>query len=196
MDTGEVYREYLALKAHFSTPKYDYFKYGGKIRGGDVSKRRDKHFFFKLSRALNDKQIIDYFVANILNDNVWIGNMSKESMNNWRGIMNRLPEILEQDIKYLRKIDPDVQSVFKLQKPHPELFQFLLGGFIRIETVVILNRYIKFIEAYNEAMKDDVLWTTWSQKIHKYTPFVYHEMKDYTDIDFGKLLKKLLLNKS
>ena len=33
----ETYRTYLSMKSHFTNPKFDFFKYGGKSRATTVS---------------------------------------------------------------------------------------------------------------------------------------------------------------
>jgi hypothetical protein len=49
MSAFEVYKDYLALKNHFSNKNYDYFKYKGKVRTSidSFNKRKDKIFFEK-----------------------------------------------------------------------------------------------------------------------------------------------------
>ena len=49
----ECYKEYLAIKRHFTSPSYDYFKYEGRIRTSKVtfSKRKDNFLFMMLSIA-------------------------------------------------------------------------------------------------------------------------------------------------
>ena len=82
MEPFQVFCEYLALKSHFSNPKYDYFKYNKKVRASLESyhKRRDRYFFEKTSRKYKDKEIVDFFVSNFIasdtSNNIWIGKLS------------------------------------------------------------------------------------------------------------------------
>ena len=48
----ETYQTYLSVKNHFSNPKYDYFKYGGRSRAkiAAFNKRKDKYWLEKTSR--------------------------------------------------------------------------------------------------------------------------------------------------
>ena len=71
MSAYECYREYLALKQHFTKPGYDYHKFNGKLRVSPASyeKRRDKLYFQKLSRHEDPRGLI---VSNMLRDpKVW-----------------------------------------------------------------------------------------------------------------------------
>lgn len=190
MDTGRVYNEYCALKAHFGT-SYDYFKYQGRIRSGDLNKRNDKHMFFRLSRSLNDQQIKDFFLANILNDQVWIGNMSNDITLEWKKKMVRLPEIFERD---LLQIKPIIGEKVK-NGQHPKLFQMLLANEIALESFILLDKYCKFIQHYDTLMDGDVVWESWSKRIRKYQPFFFEALaRDYPNQDFKTLVKRTLLN--
>ena len=75
----DTYKTYLALKNHFTKDSYDYHKYQGKSRASLQSfyKRKDRYWFEKLSRQKEDKEVIDFFVANFVSctdpQTVWIG---------------------------------------------------------------------------------------------------------------------------
>ena len=74
----DVYKTYLAVKLHFTTDTYDYYKYGGKVNTklDTFTKRKDRYFFHKLSTRYAETDILDFFVANFLSDSKrWIGNL-------------------------------------------------------------------------------------------------------------------------
>ena len=73
----DVFKTYLAVKNHFTTD-YDYNKYGGRVTAKleSFTKRPDRYFFHKLSKRYNERDILDFFVANFAVDgNKWIGNV-------------------------------------------------------------------------------------------------------------------------
>src|SRR6056300_1108433 len=73
-DAFNIYVYYLALKRHF-TSNYDFFKYNGKVKANAMSfeNRKDKFFFYKLSKKKEAKDII---LANMLaNPNAWAGEL-------------------------------------------------------------------------------------------------------------------------
>ena len=74
----DVYKTYLAVKLHFTSDTYDYYKYGGKVNAklDTFTKRKDRYFFHKLSTKYAEADILDFFVANFLADSKrWIGNL-------------------------------------------------------------------------------------------------------------------------
>lgn len=67
MNGFETYKMYVALKNHFTSATYDYFRYSGKTRASlkTYDTRKDKYFFEKLGRKRNVEQFI---LANIIAD--------------------------------------------------------------------------------------------------------------------------------
>jgi len=69
---------YNALKLHFSSPSYDYFKYHGTTNVSESSflNRKDKYSFYKLSRKYSLEEMKNFYIANLLeNDVKWIGDI-------------------------------------------------------------------------------------------------------------------------
>ena len=82
MDGFDVYKIYLAIKLHFTSESYDYFKHNGKTtaRLNTFTKRRDRYFFHKLSRSYSSGDCVNYFVAGFIDSNsVWIGDVVGKS---------------------------------------------------------------------------------------------------------------------
>jgi hypothetical protein len=67
----EAYTIFNSLKLHFTQESYDYFQYQGKTRSSieAFERRKDKYFFYKLSRKWIDKKEYELFlVANLIAD--------------------------------------------------------------------------------------------------------------------------------
>ena len=76
-DTGgyEAFAVFHALKLHF-TSKYDFVKYNGKCNIGKDAfmLRKDKFYFYKLSRKYKKEELFGYYISNILvNPKLWAG---------------------------------------------------------------------------------------------------------------------------
>ena len=83
----EVYRTYLALKNHFTKKNYDFVKYNGKVRANEKSfeQRLDRYFFKKLAVKYNDNEIIEYFIANFIEDpKGYIKSFSVDNYTKWK----------------------------------------------------------------------------------------------------------------
>ena len=87
MEPFEVYQKYLALRTHFKSDSYDYFRYHGKLKANrdKFETRKDKFHFYKLSKM---KHPVDFMVANMMvNPNFWSGDVNDEqshaTYNDW-----------------------------------------------------------------------------------------------------------------
>jgi hypothetical protein len=78
------YREYLALKNHFTKDSYDYFRYNKKVRATVQSfyKRKDRFWFERISRQKTDQEIVEFFVSNLIActdpSKLWIGEIMRD----------------------------------------------------------------------------------------------------------------------
>ncbi len=187
MTPFEAYTTYLALKQHFTTKNYDYFKYGGKIKANEKSfeLRKDKYFFYKLSKK---KEVDCYLIANFMDNRdgfAWIGNLinSKESESyyyNWKRKQESLSYVYKED---LSKMDHDIDDLIKITNgSRPELLQLYRYGDICIETLVILNKLINFIPYIDKHINDTLFWPELKIKLEKYTPFVNFDEKKFREI--------------
>ena len=190
----DVYVNYLALKSHFSSPKYDYFKYNKKVRASLTSfnKRKDRYFFEKTSRKYNDKEIVDFLVSNFVStDNtqaLWIGEIINSGERIYREWMKR-----QQSLTYLFKEQSEelfsetkLENVLDCSKGHPIILKRLLGGQISPETFIIYNKIFGFSEEYDKKLLDPV-WETVSLKIRKYSVFLNIDI-----FTFKKILRNII----
>ena len=190
----ETYRTYLSMKSHFTNPKFDFFKYGGKSRATMTSfnKRKDKYWFEKTSRKYSDQEVIDFLLANFVTtdnpQNLWIGEIINSGERNYSQWMKR-----KQSLTYLFKeqssellSQKDLKEVFDCSKGHPPLLKKYLGGEISLETLTILEKVFSFVKNFDEKLKDPV-WETVSMKIKKYIPFLNINVFHYK-----KILRELI----
>ena len=75
MTPFESFKLYLAVRSHFNTKSYDFFKYNGKVTAKVESyeTHKSKYVFYKLSKKDDP---LNYLVANLSHDpKMWIGDM-------------------------------------------------------------------------------------------------------------------------
>ena len=194
----ETYRTYLSMKSHFTNPKYDFFKYGGKSRATMTSfnKRKDKYWFEKTSRKYSDQQVLDFLLSNFViadnPQNLWIGEIINSGERNYADWMRR-----KQSLTYLFKeqsgkllSENELETVFDCSKGHPVILKKYLGGDISLETLTILEKVFSFVNKFDKKLTDPV-WETVSLKIKKYIPFININVYNYK-----KILKEVISNGS
>ena len=194
----ETYRTYLSMKSHFTNPKYDFFKYGGKSRATMTSfnKRKDKYWFEKTSRKYSDQQVLDFLLSNFVTadnpQNLWIGEIINSGERTYAEWMRRKQSMTyifkEQSEKLL--LESDLEKLFRCSKGHPIILKKYLGGEIDLETLIILEKVFSFVKDFDKKLTDPV-WETVSLKIKKYIPFININVFNYK-----KILKEVISNGS
>jgi hypothetical protein len=194
----DAYREYLALKNHFTKKSYDYHKYCGKSRATVQSfyKRKDRFWFEKVVRQKTDKEVVDFFVANFVScsdpQSLWIGEIMKEGetrYKEWQKKVQSLSYLFKEETQQLFS-QHKFEQVFDCSKSHPVLLKMFLSGKISLETMVIYDRIFLYGNNFDKKLKDPV-WESVSMKIKKYNPFLNIDV-----LKFRKILKEVILGDS
>ena len=185
----ETYQTYLSMKSHFTSKRYDFFKYGGKSRATMTSfnKRKDKYWFEKTSRKYSDQEITDFLLANFVTtnapQNLWIGeiiNSGERTYADWMRRQQSLTYLFKEQSKKLLS-EKELEEVFNCSKGHPPILKKYLGGEISLETLVIFEKIFSFGKKFNRKLKDPV-WETVSMKMKKYVPFLNINVFQYKKI--------------
>lgn len=188
MNEFEAYEKYVALKLHF-TSEYDYFRYNGKtsVTLKSFNERKDRFHFKRLSKKYDDPTIIDYFIANIVNNNQWIGNMDIATYSQWSSRIQSIEYLFINDAEKLLTNVTDFDIIFNCDKGnHPKLVKSYLGKKISLETLVIFEKILQYRKRFDKEIKEQIIWPKVSQLIKKYEPFI--------EADLGRC-KKLLIEK-
>jgi len=190
----ETYQTYLGMKSHFTNPKYDFIKYGGKSRATMTSfnKRKDKYWFEKTSRKYSDQEVVDFLLSNFVNatnpQNLWIGeiiNSGERTYAEWKMRQQSLTYMFKEQSENLLS-ENDLEKVFNCSKGHPLVLKKYLGGEISLETLSILEKIFSFQKNFDKKLKDPV-WETVSMKLKKYLPFL-----NINVFQFKKLLREIV----
>lgn len=195
MDGFQVYQTYLSLKLHFSKESYDFFRFNGKSKSKIESfeKRKDKYFFKKLSSKFDDNTIIEYFVSLFVNDRTfWIGNiLDKDSeliYKEWKRKTQSLFYVFEKDIDNLLINYNNFDEWFKIKYTYPPIIKEYLASNVNIETLVILNQILNYIDDIDKKIFDTLIWPDIKRKIIKYSPFLKIEITKYKDLIRKKII--------
>jgi hypothetical protein len=179
---------YNSLKLHFTSDSYDYFKYHGKtnVSSATFLKRKDKYTFYKLSRKYTVEELRDFYVANFLECDKWVGDMAKdgeEVYKKWQKIQQSLTYTFENDTMFLLA---DGNSPDTMLEVKPNSFPLLMGMVqmkqVALETLVILNDILKFFPMWDKKIDDDIIWPDFKLKCEKYTPFLHYDKNKFKEI--------------
>lgn len=184
MNGIECYQLYLTLKLHFSG-SYNFFKYQGKIKNVQdrFRRARGRFLFMKLAKRFRNKEeAMDFFVANLLKDpKVWVGDLlsdeAREVYLEWVKRKESITYFYTSDIENLFQTasDKDLSPKDLFVVPeggHPILLQMFLRGEIQLDTLVILDRVIKFLKVWKKELEGDPIWEEIKNKIEKVDGFI------------------------
>jgi hypothetical protein len=195
----EAFGLYQALKLHFTTDSYDYFKYNGKtsISVTSFENRKDKYHFYKLSRKYTNKEdLINFIVANLIEDEKsWVGVLLQEEAD----IIYRKRQKVIQSLSYTFENDCilifedcilNPNEVLKTDGDYPVLLTKALRKEIQIETLCILNQILGFIPMWSNKINDTIRWPEYRRKCIKYASFLPQDIVKYKLILRNKALLK------
>jgi hypothetical protein len=175
----EAYKLYVALKNHFNSDTYDYFRYGGKSRANvnSFEARHDKYFFNKLAKHKDTER---YILANIVEDNpnVWVGDLANEqtSEDNYKRWLKRQESLTYVFGNDLGQLDPTFNDNLVVDgSNHPLLLKLVIQKKVSIETLIILNDLCGFTRHWNNHIEEDIIWPMLYKKCKKYKPFLKYD---------------------
>jgi len=186
----EFYCAYHAVKLHFTTDSYDYFKYNGKTKANPLTfeKRNDIHMFHRLARTWDDEEVLPFLVSNFLSKNkCWtkdlLGNEATEIYTKWKKIYESLTYTFEQDVEAI--LDRGGINDMLASRPsgeYPKVFTMMQQNEITLETLVILNALTGCMANWDKWYAEDYIYTCVSNMIKKYTPFLHLDLPKFKNI--------------
>ena len=196
----DVFKTYLAVKNHF-TSDYDYGKYGGRVTAKleSFTKRPDRYFFHKLSKRYNERDILDFFVANFAVDsNKWVGNIinneGAENYTKFRKYKDNFDYHFRNDCVSIRNdlANRDIlfdDGFFVHNGQHPRVLRLHIQKRIHIQTTVILDSVLSFSKVWNKEINEKVVWPKIAHTLTKLKPFV-----TYNDTNVKLIMKDVFVN--
>jgi hypothetical protein len=183
----EAFGIYQALKLHFTTDSYDFFKYNGKTNVSVTAfeNRKDKYHFYKLSRKYTNKEdLINFIVANLVEDETaWVGNLlTEEADNNFRKrqkVIQSLSYTFENDCKDLFDDCKEPNELLSTNGDYPILLTKTLQKDIQIETLCLLNQILNFLPMWDKKITDTIRWPEYRRKLLKYASFLPKDSVKY-----------------
>jgi hypothetical protein len=184
MNSYEAYTLYLAIKLHFTSDSYDFYKHNAKVNStfNTFLKRNDRFFFHKLTTKYSKEEMLDYFVCNFFhNSKTWIGNLvradGETNYTKWKKFNQAFTYNFRNDCLLVRNIiDGDrisFDDVFRVSNgQHPRLLRLLLSEQIGVQTFIILDKILSFCKNWDKEIAETIIWPEKSFKITKLKPFV------------------------
>lgn len=184
MDGYKVWKLYMAVKLHFTTNKYNVFNNRGHVKGARETfySRNDRFIFEKLSQKFpSERDVIQYFVANFAygnNEVVYEPGEGERNLTTWTKRKESISQVFENDLHaillHLEKEKLDNRCLYDCTHGSiPELFKLYLGGYVTIETMVILEHFANYLA--NISLQLNLLLGEECRRIDKCKGFVKYD---------------------
>jgi hypothetical protein len=179
MTPFEAYKTYLAMRLHFTSPKYDIVKSKGAIKAneGSFMQKRERFTFAKVATKYTKEQFISLLAANFAAGDKYGGMYQLPQADTvykeWLGRTESLTYRYKQELAYLDEhcgadYSPEVLWISENDE-HPPLVRAYLAKQISLETLVIFNKLFQFtdkLEVTDPVVEEVVML------VKKYSPFV------------------------
>jgi|TARA_R110000796_G_scaffold4811_1_gene18265 hypothetical protein len=175
-DAYQTYVYYLAIKRHF-TSSYDFHKYNGKVNASvnSFETRKDKFFFYKLSKKTGAK---DFILANIVeNPNIWVGDILGEKGDavfmEWKKRQQSISYVFKSE---LGSLDEDFDSnLITTDGQHPKLLRLYNNRSVSKETLIIVDDLTNVFSYWNKKLVDKIIFPDILNTCSKYKPFLEYD---------------------
>lgn len=188
LDTFDAWKIYQAIKLHYQSRSYNYFKYHGKVKNdwNRFVKEKQKRIFTGLARKY--KSNYEYFIAVsfLKNPDIkWVGELYENEYQEW----------FYESVKYIetqpRQFSLDIQSIITIGKQNevtrfidmliptenklPPIVKLHKAGLTKIETSVTLNIILNWVDNICISI-DDPLWEYEKHRMTCFSPFIYPKL--------------------
>mgnify|MGYP003134445571 CR=1 FL=1 len=190
----DVYRMYLAMKQHFSNPKFDFFQYNGQVNAKEETyqQRNDFYFFETIARKYQKNEIQEFLLASFILSSdpskVWIGDIKRAGKDRWLAYQKQtqsMSYLVEQDlgtvVDYMETQGHSFNDLFASLGTHPTLLRLHIKGDVSLETLVVMDMVLGFMKEWDKKLIDP-LWENISFKIKKYKPFLCINTSKYREL--------------
>jgi hypothetical protein len=184
---------YIAVKNHFTQPKYDYFKYNGKVNvpRDTFQARRDRMIFEIMSKKVPSEDMLDLIVSNMIADNnyaiSYIHEEGKEKLREYQKIKQSLTYTFTNELENALIATGGIKKLFKPgSNGYPEIMNLHMQHVVSIQTLTILDYYIQFLSRYEAKLQGDFIWDKFLMKVRKFAPFI---LRDLDKKKFGDIIK-------
>ena len=196
----DCYRTYLAMKQHFTNPKFDFFEYNGKVKASEekYQERSDYYFFETMARKLSDQEVQEYLLASFISSSqpqkVWIGDIKRSGKDCWLAWQKQRQSeqyLVNQDldglVQCMETEGHSFNDLFETVGGHPPLLKLHIQRRVSLDTLIILDMVLGFMKKWDRDFHDP-LWEMTSFKVRKYRPFLSINKNKYI-----KLIKEKFL---
>ena len=183
MDEFDAYKMFVAIRNHFTTSSYDYFKYRGKtnVTYQSFIKRRDRFMFAKLARLPSAKLRV---AASFLEGCQWINEIV--GTQGYDALIKHQKYIESYSYHFREQLKCFDQPIGKLVQTNngqpPLLAALYFQKKIDIETLIIIDGFVDFVTQWSREYSADPLMEKLITDIANFRGFFTYDRNKIKDV--------------
>lgn len=184
MTPFEAFQMFSAIRLHFTSDSYDFFKYHGKVRVDEsrFETRNDKYFYSKLSRK-SETIDLEHFLASLFLEynKLWVGKVFEDECKDVYRKHKKVLESLEYTFKNEIFQYDDLQELLIVYSDGgvPKAYTEYKRGNISVECFYILAEVSRTWDYWLENVTDKIIFPIEIGNIRKYGQFIDFDRAKY-----------------
>jgi hypothetical protein len=195
MNTGfKACKTLVALKLHFTSKSYDYFKYDGEVKftPNSFEIRKDKYQCQKLARKHSDEREFEDFAATVYAHaeypkKLWttdfLTDKAEKTYEKSLKYTGSLPYNFTKELVFVMQkgVDAGVGINWVFEGNPPPFISMLFKEIISLEFCCILEQRLGMIESWKEH-EGDVFYDQFASRVSRFRPFLMRRCFPNADI--------------
>jgi len=188
MDALDTYVVYMALKLHFTSKNYDYFRSNGRVKVNPETfyKRNDRWLFTKIGEKHSDEEVVEYFLSNFVNGDSYGGLYISDGATihtEWKKRMQSITYRFTSEVTDLNNSVNHFDNLFTISDGRdPVILKSFYREDVSVETFVIMNHILGFFSQFSRELVDTYRWPDIEKRCLKYEKFLDIDILKYTTI--------------
>lgn len=189
------YRIFQSIRLTFASPRFNMFESGlVKIKAKTFDSRKDRFLYRNITSKLDGKEVIYYFLANILAGNTYpLNNFESEGMQNYKDFIRRtesLSYIFKEELSDAAlDMNYPEEMYYTLNDNPPLVVSYALGGILSLETICLIHLCCHNIL---ELPYEDYIWNQKKEFIKTYLTFFENGYIIYDDNKLKQIYNKII----
>lgn len=146
---------------------YDAIKFQFKVKHcspAAFNKRNDRYFYERCVKTYPMlENLIDFFLANVLAGNTWVGQMNDDTYQNWLAQVQSISYRFKNELKLFRstyeRLEMTFDQALRVSEEYPQsiIIKMLLSNDLSLETVAVIDTFVSFLVPLRRNVEADPL---------------------------------------
>lgn len=175
---------YNAIKLHFNDEKYNALTYNFHTKVKFIPE--NQFFIYQKLYRLYKEDIINFYVANFLeNPKATIFDLCTPEADSiykkWKKRNESLGYVFKSEVSHLLD-ECSLNDMLIVKQTYPILMIKTMQEEISLDTLLIMDSILQFFKDWEQKIKNDVIWKSFSLKANKYRCFMNIDVPKFKDI--------------